>query len=107
MVEVLDLLAEDEVLEQRGAAFAGLEAAAVLDGAADVGREEGVGVVQRELVEEVGAVAVAPVHIGAGGGLGQRGGGGEETHGGVHAVGAEGRAATDSADVLSTAAGST
>jgi hypothetical protein len=38
MVEMLDLLAEDEVLEQRGASRARLQAGLVLHGAADIRR---------------------------------------------------------------------
>jgi hypothetical protein len=38
MVEMLDLLAEDEVLEQRGASRTRLQAGLVLHGAADIRR---------------------------------------------------------------------
>lgn len=53
MVEVLDLLAEDEVLEQRRASRAGLQANLVFDGAAHIRSEVTFAVVHLELLKDV------------------------------------------------------
>ncbi len=52
MVEMLDLLPEDKVLEQRRAPDASLEAELVLYGAADVRCHEACAVVHLELVQQ-------------------------------------------------------
>lgn len=52
MIEALDLLAEDEILQQSGTAFAGAQTVLVLNGAAHVGSEVGVIVIEVVLGEE-------------------------------------------------------
>lgn len=75
MVEPSDLLPEDEVLEQRGAAVAGLEAELVADGPAKVVGEELVLAVDGELVVEApaGGRGLVPAAEGRGVGIGADG----------------------------------
>jgi hypothetical protein len=71
VIEVCNLLAEDEVLEQRGTALAGRQDFLVLDWAADVRREEALRVVHLELAQVLAREAlglpgdVADVGVGA------------------------------------------
>lgn len=101
VVEVLDLLAEDEVLEERRAAGAGTQAVLVGEGAANIAGEVDVGVVELELGEElVGALGlVTGVEAGVAGGniasanvgahVGAAGGGGGARKGGGKSNGRE------------------
>jgi len=53
MIEVLDLLAEYEILQQGGSPFPSLQAELVSNRSPHIGREEHVSVIDGELVEEV------------------------------------------------------
>jgi len=53
MIEVLDLLAEYEIFQQGGSSFPSLQTELVSNRSPHIGCEEHVGVVERELVEEV------------------------------------------------------
>ena len=53
MIEVLDLLAEYEIFQQGGSPFPSLQTELVSNRSPHIGREDRVGVIERELVEEV------------------------------------------------------
>ena len=53
VVKVLDLLAENKVLEQRGSSWSGLQAGLVVHGTADIRGEDAAAVVDPELLMDI------------------------------------------------------